>query len=138
MPRQGIVLGENARSKGVFHGIAWALQYVNEEESLVMWRLGASQLSLKRCVPVVIGLSASHKYTAQTRAETAWLIQECAKFAELMGFEPSKFITMHIADLIQNKLIELFNMAPLPESMAQKLDAENIDIQINGHSLALH
>lgn len=115
--------GPKARSKGEFRGIGWSLEYVNEEESLCMWRLAArnnnSPLAVANWGAVVIGLSSAWKYMAQNREEISFFVRQCRLFCKLMGFSPdNKRDVYNVGELIHLRLIDLVNMQPMPQSMS--------------------
>jgi hypothetical protein len=130
--RTVVAFGENARKQGVHGDIAWSLQYVNGEESLVLTRamvLEKSQSGMHRPI-VVIGLSSAHKYTASNRKELGWIIRATKAYAEFLGFEPSRFIVHRLIDLIQKMLIELVTMKPMPDSLLP--EQEHAELSIDG------
>jgi len=135
-----VTFGENARKQGVYGDIAWSLQYVNAEESLVLTRaLALTKANSGEHRPiVVIGLSSAHKYTASNERELRWLIRATKSYAEFLGFEPSKFIVHRLIDLIQKMLIELVVMKPIPQSLLPKQEQVHMEIKGNKVDLVLH
>lgn len=130
----GITLGKNARKEGTYGDIHWWLQYVNDEESLVMARDFAvrNPSMIRNPGAVVIGLSSAWKYMADTPEAAAYLTARSCEFAEIMGFDAkSRKTVFRISELIQKMLIELINMKPIPDAMREQDPFKVADIQIS-------
>jgi hypothetical protein len=129
----GIEFGKNARKQVKRGDLVASFQYVNGEEALCLWRLGAigSPLALKNDGAVVICLSAAHKYT-----EDDYLVRQSFEFAKHMGFGESKFAAHRIASFIQDMLIELLTMQPEPIERAP--DSPEVEMVDGGARLVLH
>jgi len=130
----GIEFGKNARKQITRGDMVASFQYVNGEESLCLWRLGAlgSPLALRNDGAVVIGLSAAYKYT-----EDDYLVRQSTKLAKVMGFGRSKFSAYRIASFIQDMLIELLTMQPEPIE-AKPEDKAEVAVRDKHVSLVFH
>lgn len=103
---KGIELGGSAAVKtGLRKGVAYALQYINEEPALVLWNPskppGAGAF--------ILGLSSAFKYTSDE-----YLVRQSAIAAKYMGFQGTKSEVMAIADNIMISIDDLVMMPPEP------------------------
>lgn len=138
--KAGVVFGDNSRKQGTFGDVAWSLQYVNEEESLVFGRdVDMRKSQSHSSVPlVVIGLSAAHKYTCNDEKELRWALRACKAYAEYLGFEPSPMAVHRLLDLIQKMLIELVTMKPMPMQLREKPPEAEFSLKGNKLDVVLH
>jgi hypothetical protein len=125
----GIEFGKNARKQIVRGDMVASFQYVNGEESLCLWRLNTlnSSLALKNYGAVVIGLSSAYKYT-----DDEYLVAQCRTYAKVMGFGDTAREAHRIATFIQDMLIELCTMKPLPAALEEQDPGE---LAINGNKI---
>jgi hypothetical protein len=130
----GIEFGKNARKQIARGDLVASFQYVNGEEAVVLWRLNTlnSSLALKNYGAVVIGLSCAFKY-----ADDDYLVKQSRTYAKVMGFGDTAREAHKIATFIQDMLIELCTMKPIPESLEEKEPGE-VSIRGNKVDIILH
>jgi hypothetical protein len=131
----GVQFGKDARKQIVRGDVVASFQYVNGEESCVLWRLNTlnNSLLIRQAGCVVIGLSSAWKYT-----DDAYLVRQAKEYAQVMGFESSKHIVHRIATFIQDMLIELVSMKPMPAELERKQPEAEIALGERGLEIVLH
>lgn len=131
----GVEFGKHARKQIKRGDMVASFQYVNGEEAFVLWRLGTlnSSLALKNEGCVVICLSAAWKYT-----DDDYLVAQSRKYAKIMGFGDTSHQAFKIATFIQDMLIELLTMKPMPLELASPNDEIELGIDGNKIDAILH
>lgn len=107
---QVIVGGPGARSVRTYGDIALALQYINEEEAMVLFPVQKKT----GAIPFVICLSALHKYT-----DDEYLIRQSRLAAQLMRLDENKSTVFKIAKIINDNMDEVVNMKPEPMKLVE-------------------
>lgn len=115
-----------ARKTGTFKSLGYALQYVNGEPALVLWRLAALNSKLfgvGNSAAYVICLSAAHKYRSDT---TKTLRQNYLNFinaVRVLGLDiNSRSDVKMVIDACEHLLDDLVRMEPEPIGSAPEVD----------------
>lgn len=124
----GVMLGGPSAQRTRVHGdLVTCYQYVNEERSLVIYprhRRGVNAGAF------IIGDSSIWKYVD----DPAYMVSQCMKACEVMGFTVSKPTAMRIANLILDGAEDLIRMRPDKSADALRPKHEGI-LNVNGKQI---
>lgn len=138
-----MVGGRGARSTGANGQIAWALQYIEGEPALVMWRAHVHQ---DNPPAFAICLSALHKYVDDHgNLNIEYATRGAMGAVQKMGFgDPGKAkqAVHSIVDTIYSHLEDMMRMKPRPDgytdTMAEEVKIAEVIVRDNNTGKTIH
>ena len=147
MKVKGVIFGgPNARKTGTFPKpphtpiLGYALQYVRDEPSLVIWKLGTgnSYLALKNHGACVIGLSRLHAYRFDRTEDVRANGGNFLRAATAIGLSPltDRNGLKALKDCVEYNTNELGQMKPMP-GLVQKPAEEPVELDLSDGNIQI-
>jgi len=145
-----MVGGRGARATGIKGSIAWALQYINDEPALCMWRASGSRGESNRLGSghrvFAICLSSLYKYVDDSgNVNVPFAVQTAMREVGHMRFGDegkAKSAVHNIVDVIAEHLEDLLKMKPRPDgytdTLAEEVKLAEVLVRDNGSGKILH
>lgn len=114
--------------------MACAFHYINEDETACFYSLTRRDLKGKTFGAYCIPLESAWMY-----AEPRYLFEAACKAAQIMGYDPNSKHEVHkIMDFMQDMLIELCTMKPMPDELAQKQAPMEVSVRDGKVNVVIH
>lgn len=126
----GIQIGGRWSRKSFTRGeIGCSLQYVNGEPAAVFYPTLRHE---EGWGAYVMSLDGLYRYR-----EDQFLLGAAARAAAVMGFDPQSSVTAAMTKFMNDMIIEVLNMPPLPAEAEDKITIDDINIDDDGRRVKL-